>query len=128
MYCSVCHTERFRNIGLLDERFYPGMGEDYDYACRAGMRGYRTIGTTLSWVWHWWGSSFKKVNKPEYPPMWREEWNNNREKWDKNGFQHDIYGVKCRKCSKVLRTVDNITAQCPKHKEEVYKMPQIKEF
>jgi len=125
LYCSVAHTDRFRDVGLLDEKYYPGRGEDYDYACRAGMRGYRTVGTTLAWVWHWWDG--RQIGNADYSPFWREEWNNNNEKWEKDGFTFDIYGVKCRKCKEVLRTVDNITAKCPKG-HDTYKMPQIKLF
>jgi GT2 family glycosyltransferase len=49
-------------IGMFDERFYPGGGEDYDLNARAydpeyaGGR-YRLVATSRSWVYHFWGSS-----------------------------------------------------------------------
>ena len=51
----------FDTIGLYDERFYPGGGEDYDLNARAyceewGGR-YRIISTSFSWVYHQWGGS-----------------------------------------------------------------------
>lgn len=49
--------EAFEKIGLFEERFYPGGAEDYDLNGRAYREGYRMLGTTLSWVWHWWGKS-----------------------------------------------------------------------
>jgi hypothetical protein len=42
---------------LFDEKFYPGGAEDYDMDGRIYADGYRTVGTTSSWVWHWWGKS-----------------------------------------------------------------------
>lgn len=49
----------------FDEYFYPGGGEDYDLDRRAYMsknednklRGYRMLGTGLSYCWHWWYST-----------------------------------------------------------------------
>ena len=53
----------------MDEHFYPGGGEDYDLNRRGyltkneenGMRGYRCLGTNLSFIWHWWYST-KRLN------------------------------------------------------------------
>ena len=49
----------------FDEYYFPGGGEDYDL-CRRGYltkipendnRGYRSLGTGLSYIWHWWYST-----------------------------------------------------------------------
>lgn len=44
-------------IGLFEERFYPGGAEDYDYSTRVYSKGYRAVSTRKSWVWHHWGKS-----------------------------------------------------------------------
>lgn len=94
MYCSVFKTRKFLEVGPLNEKFYPGGGEDYDYNCRANMHGYRCVGTTLSWVWHWWSKSMENVGDSEFIKESIDEklrWNNNNELWGE-GF--DIWGVK----------------------------------
>jgi GT2 family glycosyltransferase len=55
MFCSVVDMAAFRHVGPLNERFYPGGGEDYEYARRARASGYACLSTTRSWVFHHWG-------------------------------------------------------------------------
>lgn len=62
-WCTVFERECFERFGLWEERYYPGGGEDYDYNARVYREGYRMVGTTKSWVWHWWGSSKDKVGE-----------------------------------------------------------------
>ena len=57
MWMPVFKTECFEKVGLFDERFYPGGGEDYDMDARIYREYYRAVGTTRSWVWHHWGQS-----------------------------------------------------------------------
>lgn len=91
LYCSVFRTELFDKVGLLDERFYPGGGEDYDYNCRANLHGYRCVGTTSSWVFHHWSRSLSQTESEKIKALIDQDirWNNNDEKWGK-GF--DIWG------------------------------------
>lgn len=123
MYASVCDTKRFLEVGLLDERYYPGSGEDYDYSCRASMMGYRSVGTTMSYVYHHWSKTFKaiqdqdKVKSLMIPTL---DWNNNKEKWGE-GF--DIWGVKCTECSKYLVKKDGIFT-CENHPGVNYTIPE----
>jgi len=93
MYCSVFKTDLFKEVGELDERFYPGGGEDYDYNCRANMHGYRCVGTTISWVFHHWSKSMNNVDAEIIREMIDQElrWNNNNEKW---GDNFDVWGIK----------------------------------
>lgn len=56
-WCTIFKKESFEKFGLFEERYYPGGGEDYDMNARIYREGYRAVGTTKSWVWHWWGSS-----------------------------------------------------------------------
>lgn len=124
MYASVCHTQRFLEIGLLDEKFFPGSGEDYDYSCRAAMVGYRCVGTTLSYVFHHWSMTFKALqDEDEVRSLAIPElgWNQTNVKWG-DGF--DIWGVKCPKCNANMRCTENKdTAVCPAHPDEKYDMP-----
>ena len=56
-WCPVFRRDALDDIGLFDERFLPGGGEDYDWSARCYQAGYRGIATSLSWVWHHWGQS-----------------------------------------------------------------------
>lgn len=113
-YCSVFETEKFREVGFLDEKFYPGGGEDYDYNTRANMHGYRCVGTTMSWVFHHWSKTLsaedsQKIREQLQQPELR--WNNNDEKWGK-GF--DIWGMKCQECGETLQ-LDKDEFVCYQH-------------
>lgn len=126
MYASVCHTQRFLEIGMLNEKYFPGSGEDYSYSCRAAMFGYRCVGTTLSYIFHHWSASFKAVQDEEdvrslmIPEL---AWNKTNEEWG-DGF--DIWGVKCPECGANMRCgVDKTIATCPNHPEQIYQMPEI---
>ena len=86
--------EIFDEIGLLDERFFPSGGEDYDYLARVYQKGYRIVSTSYSWVYHLWGKSQElnvqgKLDTPYY--QWKPYWNNFGEIWPEG---HDIWGFK----------------------------------
>lgn len=123
MYACVCDTKRFLEIGLLDERYFPGSGEDYDYSCLARMRGYRSVATTKSWVFHHWSSTFRalRAEKEEVKSLQIPElnWNQNHEKW---GTNFDIWGVKCPECGEQMRSKGE-TATCSKE-HMIYTMPE----
>jgi GT2 family glycosyltransferase len=126
MYASVCHTRRFLEVGMLCERYFPGSGEDYDYSCRASMLGYRSVGTTLSYVFHHWSQTFKAMqDEDDVKSLMIPElnWNHNHEKW---GPEFDIWGYKCSICKTNMRCPkDNPKiAVCPKHPDEIYQMPE----
>jgi len=124
MYACVCDTRRFLDIGMLDEKYFPGSGEDYDYSCLARMKGYRSVATTKSWVFHHWSSTFRALadEKEEVKSLQIPElnWNQNHEKWGK-GF--DIWGYRCPKCNERMETKDGIIATCPRD-GEIYNMPE----
>jgi len=125
MYATVCDTKRFLSIGMLDEKYFVGSGEDYDYSCLARMKGFRSVATTKSWVWHHWSSTFRALaaEKEEVKSLQIPElnWNQNHEKWGPN---FDIWGVKCEVCQKQMRTQDGITAYCADHPDRPYEMPE----
>lgn len=103
MYCSVFETEKFLEVGMLDEHFYPGGGEDYDYNCRANMFGYRCVGTTMSWIFHHWSTTLSQLDSEKIKATIDDKlrWNNNNEKWGE-GF--DVWGVKDQDRSQIPPT------------------------
>jgi len=75
-WCPVFRREALEDIGLFDERFNPGGGEDYDFSARCYQAGYRALATSLSWVWHHWGQS--KDEKDGFDsalPLAKPRWN-----------------------------------------------------
>jgi GT2 family glycosyltransferase len=103
MWMPVFPRKTLEVIGPLDEEYFPGGGEDYDYNARIFKYGGRALGTLNSWVWHWWGSSKttmgvdnadeerynKPVEKQEPLPPFKETWNSLSDKWPNGKF--DIY-------------------------------------
>jgi hypothetical protein len=63
LFCSVIDMARMRQVGPLNERFYPGGGEDYDYSRRAKLHGFCCVSTSESWVFHHWGRSVGYVQR-----------------------------------------------------------------
>lgn len=126
MYASVCHTKRFLDVGMLNEAYYPGGAEDYDWNARANMKGYRSVGTTLAWMYHHWSKSLNsdelqtladdKLRMGDHNQVWGQ-----RE--DGTNF-FDTWGVKCLKCNTHMVTDDNKTAYCKTHPEETYAIPE----
>jgi len=92
--------EAFDEVGLMDEHFFPGSGEDYDYLARAYSKGYRVVSTSKSWVWHHWSKSKDlfasgDLERPYYKPETHGYWNNMGDLYDpkKNeGHDFDIWG------------------------------------
>lgn len=91
MWMPVFPRETIEKIGLFDERFFPGGGEDYDYNARIYKAGGRAIGTFRSWVIHHWGKSkdeYSDASREALPPH-QEHWNSLGELWPDS---FDIYG------------------------------------
>jgi GT2 family glycosyltransferase len=84
MFCSVVAMDRFRAIGPLNERFYPGGGEDYDYCRRANLHGFACLGTTDSWVYHHWGATRNLVRRGEIPLDHQLRWNDLGALWPRD--------------------------------------------
>lgn len=101
MWGTIWKKEGFEELGLLDERFYPGGGEDYDMDARAYSCAWpkerdecdptyhrRMVGTSKSWVWHHWGSSGRQDYQDKLFES-RKRWNANDELW---GDKFDVWG------------------------------------
>lgn len=78
------------DVGLFDENFWPGAGEDYDWCGRCYLQGYRAVATSYSWVYHWWGQSKDESDGLDQalPPV-RAQWNRLDILWP-SGF--DVWG------------------------------------
>lgn len=85
-WMPVYKKEAFEKLGLLDERFYPGGGEDYDmdgraYSCAWPIERdvcdenyhWRMVSTAKSWVWHHWSKSRNTTENIMKPS--RDSWN-----------------------------------------------------
>lgn len=90
-WCTVFKREALQEVGLFDEKFYPGGGEDYSMMAEIYSRGKRAVGTTRSWAWHHWGKSKDDISgkDPENPLFSRPRWNNLEEIW---GNEFDVWG------------------------------------
>jgi GT2 family glycosyltransferase len=66
-WCVVGKRELWQRVGLYDERFTPGGGEDYELCHRIYLAGGRASATLGSFVWHWWGKSKEIVHTSEEP-------------------------------------------------------------
>jgi len=89
-WCTTFRSDFLNTYGLFEEKFYPGGGEDYDMDARCYREGLRMVGTTLSWVWHWWGQTKDTTNDTGLPVVPELCWANGDELWpiDKNNGQH----------------------------------------
>jgi len=85
-WCSVFKTSAIDELGMFDERWWPGGGEDYDMMGRVYAAGYRALATSLSWVYHIWGQSKDEPDglSQAQPPA-REYWNKLNVAWP-DGF------------------------------------------
>jgi GT2 family glycosyltransferase len=109
MWCAVFKRELFlEEVGLFDEMFFPGGGEDYDMDARVYQAGYRALASSYSWVWHHWGQS--KDEKSGFDvslPNARDHWN----KLSTKGFGEDglwepdcdVWGNDCERTRGVFR-------------------------
>lgn len=61
-FFTICRKAMFDQIGLFDESFGLGSGEDYDLCVRATRAGYAMAGGSKVMVRHWWGGT--KDNLP----------------------------------------------------------------
>lgn len=95
MWCPIFKREAFIELGLFEERFVWGGGEDYDMLARAYSCAYpiardicdptmhrRMVSTMKSWVWHFWGQS-KDIKETLDPKLFtaKEPWNDNGQLW-----------------------------------------------
>lgn len=127
LYSSIMRTDLIRKIGGLSERYYAGGGEDYSLCCRANMLGYRSVGTTLSWVYHHWSSSLGMINEFEKQQLIdpARVWNKTNEEF--GGGTFDIWGLRCPICEKTMTTDPTKTfVRCEEHDYQIDIVPPSK--
>lgn len=75
-WCTTFKRKKWMELGMFDERFFPGGGEDYDSLGRAYQAGYRFLASSYSYVYHHWGQSKDEPDGLDMalPPA-RENWN-----------------------------------------------------
>lgn len=127
MWLPVFKREAFIELGLFEERFIWGGGEDYDMNARAYSCAYpkakefcdgpddpqhkRMISSMKSWVWHWWGQSKDRAEELD-PRLFEDKdpWNKLGDLWtpsfDVWGHWHDENGLK----RPIKRTVSPLTS------------------
>lgn len=109
MWMPIFKREAFIELGLFEERFVWGGGEDYDLNTRAYSCAWpipreecddsqhkRMVSTMKSWVWHWWGKS-KDIKSELDPALFAgmEPWNDSDYLWPpeiNNGRHFDTWG------------------------------------
>lgn len=64
-FFTICRKKMFDDVGLYDESFGLGSGEDYDLCVRASRAGWKMKGGSRVMVLHWWGKT--KDNMPVDP-------------------------------------------------------------
>lgn len=102
MWMPVFPRSTIEKIGLFDERFFPGGGEDYDYNARVYKAGGRALGTFSSYMVHHWGQS-KDVEgavQAALPPH-QENWNDLNALWGEGNF--DIYNPRGERDPRVAK-------------------------
>ena len=86
--------ELFEKIGLFDEHYFPGSGEDMDFCARTYQQNLRIVSTSFSWIWHHWTKSKDlfasgQLEDPYYKPLDHPYWNDESKIWP-HGY--DVWG------------------------------------
>ena len=90
----VGKNEMWTKVGLYDERFGPGGGEDYDYVHRIYCAGGRASATMRSFVWHHWSKSRESVGtRNDFIPYSRKTFQDTNAlfKFSKKGANSPIF-------------------------------------
>jgi len=83
-WSPVFKASALATLGLWDERFYPGGGDDYDMDGRIYSKNYRAVSTRKSWTYHHWGKSrdeSKERDEQGLPIEKERNWNNLGDLW-----------------------------------------------
>jgi GT2 family glycosyltransferase len=105
MWCVTFDREKWMELGMFDEKFMKGGGEDYDGSARIYQAGHRAIASSYSWVWHHWGKSKDSQDGLNVAlPAARTDWNKISTKgFGEEGLWHpdvDCWGNNCERTDK----------------------------
>lgn len=84
-FCVLLSRKLVEQVGLLDERFYPGSYEDDDYCVRMTECGYKLYCARGVFICHWGSRSFSKLefsqrkqvgddNRTRFEEKWKKPW------------------------------------------------------
>ena len=110
-WCTVFRTDRLVEVGMFDEAWTPGGGEDYDEMARIYQKSYRALSTSRAWCWHRWGLSKGSPDGFNTAlPLARPNWN----KMSEEGFGVDgAWSYNCDVWGKDCVRVDPIIYRAP---------------
>jgi len=94
MFCTVFHKSAFDIVGLLDEGYFPGGAEDYDWCRRCYQAGYRYVSYNKALTYHHWMTSRNHVRPSEEDYAKYQKWGSGADKWGYGEGDTDIYGRK----------------------------------
>lgn len=60
-FAMMLRKQAIREVGLFDERYEPGMGEDYDYVLSVRKAGWRAVVANSVWIKHIGSQTFGKM-------------------------------------------------------------------
>lgn len=76
MWAVIFRTKEWQELGMFDERFTSGGGEDYCACYRIYKQNCRAIASSFSWVFHRWGRSKDQPSGFDTAlPLSRPPWN-----------------------------------------------------
>lgn len=102
-WCMLISAARYREIGVFDERFDKGIGEDTDYYLRLKQKGCESYICGDSFIHHFGSKTLHVVRKDEGHAFEENNIKKLREKWD---IKNEPYFI--RKGSNFLKFITNI--------------------
>jgi len=90
--CVLMNKHMVRQVGLLDDDFSPGYGDDDDYCDRARLAGWKTVMLLNVFVYHRHGATFKSTFDRETMDRLRER--NDKLYWRKHAERREPHGLK----------------------------------
>ena len=88
LFCTLIKREVINKCGLLDESYGIGMFEDDDYAEAVKQAGYQLAIAEDSFIHHFEGASFKKLEDEKFRVIYEENKEKFELKWGKRWITH----------------------------------------
>jgi len=88
-FATVFTRKVIETVGLLDERFFPGLYEDDDYCIRVINAGYKIHVLRDCYIHHWGSASFTHYSEGDFFDIWRTSLNRFEVKWGIKWHDHN---------------------------------------
>ncbi|BCN32217.1 glycosyltransferase [Anaeromicropila herbilytica] len=88
LFCTLIKREVIDKCGVLDEEYGVGMFEDDDYAEAVKKAGYKLTISEDSFIHHFEGASFKKLQDHKFRTIFEENKQRYEKKWSKKWKMH----------------------------------------